>query len=200
MSDVRMNDGGDKIDFHSPVQFNEITHLKGDTYISGDNVIIGSDLVTIGSSDNNGIEFLTGDTNKPAIFVKRGGNVGIGTSNPKATLHIRDVNTVVGLEDGTDIWLDTESINPSGRTKIQFKEGGFTSLALEYDGSLKNANNKLHISDAVAKEDRVTFTRGGKVAINTAGANLIMKSPNGDCWACGPTNKGQWNCSVAACI
>jgi hypothetical protein len=35
--------------------------------------------------------------------------------------------------------------------------------------------------------------------LNIANAKLVMKSPNGSCWACGANNTNVWNCTSMTC-
>jgi len=83
----------------------------------------------------------------------------IGTASPASLLHLK--------QDGVNLTFDSNTLNPSERSSIQFSEAGLLSMSFSYDGSLTGSNNKLHIRDDSNNADLVTITRGGNVGIGT---------------------------------
>ena len=94
--------------------------------------------VDTGSSDKTGLAFITGDNSgvAEAVRISHDGKIGIGTSNPGATL---DVNGTIGVESGNSYRFGNNAntrIEGSNATNVRlgFFTGGSERMRINSDG------------------------------------------------------------------
>ena len=113
--------------------------------------------------DDNKININDNDEN-PQFTFTMGGNMGIGTINPIAPLHI--VNEGTSNVPNTCLLLES---NTSNRPRISFSETstGIEAMSLEYDGNGGASTNRMHIGSDT-EGPIATFVRASKnVGIGT---------------------------------
>lgn len=166
----------------------------------------------------------TDDGTKPITFqintsekmrIDTAGNVGIGTTSPIYKLDIRNSNGYtysnnaatygdfhVGGSGGGDVFLyaDTSNnaimgaatnsnlaIRTNNTDRMTIASGGNVGIGTTSPGYLFEVNNGT------------MSVKNGPVYINFPGSQLIMKSPDGTCSACGPSNLDVWTCAGVTC-
>ena len=143
-----------------------------------------------------------GTVSQERMRIINSGNVGIGTTSPGTKLEVYDGD------------ISINRVNTGSFGNLGWKTGGTDKWWL---GLRNDSTNNLYLYDQAATTTRVTFDQsgnvgigttspakklevnGGDVYVNYTGGKLIMKSPDGSCSACGPTDLEAFACSSVSC-
>ena len=138
------------------------------------------DVSTIKASDVSGLS-ISDDDNNLGVFIKDGGNVGIGTSDPSSKLEIKGPLSSANNED---IILTVKS-NPDGGASdnlFQFNQesdaslgAGYTNAVFRMGDAFTNASTPSKI---VIRSDGTSYFNGGNIALPPNGYFSSISSTN----------------------
>ena len=146
--------GNTKYKFH-PSVFGSTSH--GAKMIYADHSSIGFFISPASTGAGNDVAW-----GNPVLWLKRGGNVGIGTTQPNAGLHVQNKDLLISNDVAT---------GGTGISKLVFSEGSDDStplgFSINYDGdNLSGGNNKLYF-ESPSEGEVFTIRNDGKVGIGT---------------------------------
>ena len=151
--------------------------VAGDAFLSGNtnrSIFFGGTNTFVGEDSNSNVLKLRGGGSDSAstVYIDAGGDIGVGTSNPSAGLHIErrgDAPNYAGsakikLEGGsTAIELNRGTINQS--QNIFFKTLDVEKWKL-YQKTSNISSDTIHMYDSVGSSDLMTWKTGGYVGIS----------------------------------